>query len=144
MIRAYRSPDDAEATFAVFQAAVRETAAAVYRPDGRTRTYRLYLPTQRADDAPLVLALHGGTGNGEQLAQTSGYDGLAEANGFVVAYPEGTPTALGPRQLVWNAGGCRSWYLDEHGVNRTIWPGFTFEYWARTRRVDPRAYELIH
>lgn len=75
-------------------------------PDGRTRTYRLYLPTQRADDAPLVLALHGGTGNGDQLAQTSGYDGLAEANGFVVAYPDGTPTALGPRRLVWNAGGC--------------------------------------
>ncbi|WP_043627109.1 flavin-containing monooxygenase [Nonomuraea candida] len=46
--------------------------------------------------------------------------------------------------LVWNAGGCRSWYLDEHGVNRTIWPGFSFEYWARTRRVRPGAYELIY
>ncbi|MET9239752.1 NAD(P)/FAD-dependent oxidoreductase [Nonomuraea sp. NPDC003709] len=46
--------------------------------------------------------------------------------------------------LVWNAGGCDSWYLDEHGVNRTIWPGFTFEYWARTRRVKPSAYELIY
>ncbi|MER6176204.1 NAD(P)/FAD-dependent oxidoreductase [Streptosporangium sp. NPDC001681] len=45
--------------------------------------------------------------------------------------------------LVWNEGGCRSWYLDEHGVNRTIWPGFTFEYWARTRRLRPEAYELI-
>ncbi|MEO3871179.1 NAD(P)/FAD-dependent oxidoreductase [Nonomuraea sp. B12E4] len=44
--------------------------------------------------------------------------------------------------LVWNAG-CSSWYLDEHGVNRTIWPGFTFEYWARTRKVQPGAYELI-
>ncbi|AQZ66468.1 Cyclohexanone monooxygenase [[Actinomadura] parvosata subsp. kistnae] len=46
--------------------------------------------------------------------------------------------------LVWNAGGCRSWYLDEQGVNRTIWPGFTFEYWARTRKVRPGAYELIY
>ncbi|GAA3653554.1 NAD(P)/FAD-dependent oxidoreductase [Nonomuraea antimicrobica] len=46
--------------------------------------------------------------------------------------------------LVWNAGGCHSWYLDENGVNRTIWPGFTFEYWARTRRVRPGAYELIY
>jgi polyhydroxybutyrate depolymerase len=74
--------------------------------DGRTRTYRLYLPTDRADDAPLVLALHGGTGNGDQFARSSGYDGLAEANGFVVAYPDGTPTAMGERRLVWNAGGC--------------------------------------
>jgi cation diffusion facilitator CzcD-associated flavoprotein CzcO len=46
--------------------------------------------------------------------------------------------------LVWNAGGCHSWYLDEQGVNRTIWPGFTFEYWVRTRRVRPDAYELIY
>ncbi|WP_308250956.1 flavin-containing monooxygenase [Nonomuraea rhizosphaerae] len=46
--------------------------------------------------------------------------------------------------LVWNAGGCRSWYLDEHGVNRTLWPGFTFEYWARTRKMKPGAYELIY
>ncbi|MFC4058172.1 flavin-containing monooxygenase [Planomonospora corallina] len=45
--------------------------------------------------------------------------------------------------LVWNEGGCRSWYLDERGVNRTTWPGFTFEYWARTRRVKPGDYELI-
>ena len=22
---------------------------------------------------------------------------------------------------VWNTGGCRSWYLDEHGVNRSLW-----------------------
>ncbi|MET8861682.1 NAD(P)/FAD-dependent oxidoreductase [Nonomuraea sp. NPDC004580] len=45
--------------------------------------------------------------------------------------------------LVWNAGGCHSWYLDEHGVNRTIWPGFSFEYWARTKRMKPGAFQLI-
>ncbi len=75
-------------------------------PDGRTRTYRLYRPTNPSADPPLVLALHGGTGNGDQFAQTSGYEGLAEANGFIVAFPDGTPTVLGPRNLVWNAGGC--------------------------------------
>ncbi|GAA2991855.1 NAD(P)/FAD-dependent oxidoreductase [Streptosporangium longisporum] len=46
-------------------------------------------------------------------------------------------------RLVWSQGGCRSWYLDEHGVNRAVWPGFTFEYWARTRRPRPAAFELI-
>jgi cation diffusion facilitator CzcD-associated flavoprotein CzcO len=25
---------------------------------------------------------------------------------------------------VWNAGGCKSWYLDDRGVNTTLWPGF--------------------
>ncbi|WP_324191912.1 flavin-containing monooxygenase [Nocardia puris] len=43
---------------------------------------------------------------------------------------------------VWNTGGCRSWYLDEHGENRTLWPGFTWQYWLRTRRVDPAEYEF--
>ncbi len=46
------------------------------------------------------------------------------------------------RRAVWNAGGCRSWYLDEAGVNRTMWPGFTFEYWARTRRARRADYNV--
>ena len=46
------------------------------------------------------------------------------------------------RRAVWEAGGCRSWYLDDAGVNRAIWPGFSFEYWARTRRARHRDYEL--
>jgi cation diffusion facilitator CzcD-associated flavoprotein CzcO len=45
---------------------------------------------------------------------------------------------------VWTQGGCTSWYLDAHGVNRTIWPGFTWRYWQRTRRLDPADYELAH
>jgi hypothetical protein len=44
------------------------------------------------------------------------------------------------RRAVWSAGGCRSWYLDAEGVNRALWPGFSFEYWARTRRGRRSAY----
>ncbi|WP_051385392.1 flavin-containing monooxygenase [Actinokineospora inagensis] len=44
---------------------------------------------------------------------------------------------------VWTKGGCTSWYLDSQGVNRTIWPGFTWRYWMRTRSVDPADFELI-
>lgn len=43
---------------------------------------------------------------------------------------------------VWNSG-CSSWYLDANGRNTTIWPGFTFEFWRRTRRFDPQHYDLI-
>ena len=46
------------------------------------------------------------------------------------------------RRAVWSAGGCRSWYLDDAGVNRAIWPGFSFEYWARTRRARRRDYDV--
>ncbi|MFE3290752.1 flavin-containing monooxygenase [Rhodococcus sp. NPDC059234] len=44
---------------------------------------------------------------------------------------------------VWTNGGCVSWYLDAKGVNRTIWPGFTWQYWLRTRKVDPADFDLI-
>jgi cation diffusion facilitator CzcD-associated flavoprotein CzcO len=46
------------------------------------------------------------------------------------------------RRAVWSAGGCVSWYLDEDGINRALWPGFTFEYWARTRRARRAAYAV--
>ncbi|MEO5876941.1 MAG: NAD(P)/FAD-dependent oxidoreductase [Streptosporangiaceae bacterium] len=45
------------------------------------------------------------------------------------------------RKAVWTEGGCQSWYLDENGVNRTIWPGFSFEYWADTRKA--KAAEFV-
>jgi cation diffusion facilitator CzcD-associated flavoprotein CzcO len=43
-------------------------------------------------------------------------------------------------RAVWSEGGCTSWYLDADGVNRALWPGFSFEYWARTRRARPGDY----
>jgi cation diffusion facilitator CzcD-associated flavoprotein CzcO len=46
------------------------------------------------------------------------------------------------RRAVWSEGGCDSWYLDADGVNRAIWPGFSFEYWARTRRARRTAYHV--
>lgn len=46
------------------------------------------------------------------------------------------------RDTVWNAGGCRSWYLDKTGRNTTIWPGMTWPYVRLLRRFDPAAYQL--
>ena len=46
------------------------------------------------------------------------------------------------RRAVWSEGGCDSWYLDADGINRTLWPGFTFEYWARTRRARRADYAV--
>jgi cyclohexanone monooxygenase len=42
---------------------------------------------------------------------------------------------------VWMTGGCASWYLDKHGNNTTLWPGFTFEFRKQTRKFDLSAYE---
>ncbi|HEX9095782.1 MAG TPA: NAD(P)/FAD-dependent oxidoreductase [Candidatus Dormibacteraeota bacterium] len=46
------------------------------------------------------------------------------------------------RDTVWNAGGCRSWYLDKNGRNTTIWPGMTWPYVRLLRSFDPVAYKL--
>jgi cation diffusion facilitator CzcD-associated flavoprotein CzcO len=45
-------------------------------------------------------------------------------------------------KTVWSKGGCKSWYVTRTGKNTTLWPGFTFEFRARTRRFDVRDYEL--
>ncbi|GAA2401619.1 Baeyer-Villiger monooxygenase [Catellatospora methionotrophica] len=44
---------------------------------------------------------------------------------------------------VWTSGGCRSWYLDASGRNSTLWPGYTWSYWLRTRRFDAAAYRPV-
>ncbi len=44
---------------------------------------------------------------------------------------------------VFNTGGCRSWYMDAHGVNRTLWSGMTWQYWLATRSLDLDEYRLI-
>jgi cyclohexanone monooxygenase len=45
------------------------------------------------------------------------------------------------RQTIWTTGGCSSWYLDAHGRNTTLWPGFTFTFRQQTRRFDVAAYD---
>lgn len=42
-------------------------------------------------------------------------------------------------KTVWTTG-CGSWYLDAHGRNTTLWPGFTWEFWLRTRSFEPSAF----
>ena len=44
---------------------------------------------------------------------------------------------------VFNTGGCSSWYLDAHGVNRSLWSGMTWQYWLATRSLDIDEYRFI-
>lgn len=59
--------------------------------DGETYTYRLYLPKGLAQNAPLVMVLHGSGQNGAQIRTETGYgfERLADQHGFGVAYPSG-------------------------------------------------------
>ncbi|MFZ4584941.1 MAG: alpha/beta hydrolase family esterase [Acidimicrobiia bacterium] len=84
------------------------TTGEIRTADGHTRTYRLYVPSalDKRTAAPLVVALHGGMGSGAQFAANSGFDGLAEANGFIVAYPDGIGAPRASRLQTWNGGYC--------------------------------------
>jgi cation diffusion facilitator CzcD-associated flavoprotein CzcO len=46
------------------------------------------------------------------------------------------------KDAVWSQGGCVSWYVDAHGNNRTLWPGFTFDFRRRLRQFDEHNYDL--
>lgn len=58
---------------------------------GQARTYSLYVPASASESAPaaLVIALHGGLGQGRSMATLSGFSQLADREGFLVAYPDG-------------------------------------------------------
>jgi len=43
---------------------------------------------------------------------------------------------------VWSSG-CTSWYLDPNGKNTTVWPGFTWRFWLKTRQAKLSDWELI-
>lgn len=85
-----------------------DTQDATITVDGHQRTYHLYVPTSLPADepVPLLIGLHGGTGDGEQFARNTQFDRLAEANGFLVVYPDGTGVGPTDAMRTWNGGNC--------------------------------------
>lgn len=116
----------------------RTEAGEVVTADGRTRTWRTYIPAARpGGPMPLLLVLHGGLGSGEQVRTSTGYDALAEANGFVVGYPDGIGGTLGGDDLrTWNAGDCcgpaERDQVDDVAFLRTV-----IEQTAHEHDIDP-------
>jgi hypothetical protein len=50
------------------------------------------------------------------------------------------------KRTVWSSG-CHSWYQNERGQIDLLWPGFTWQYWLKTRRFDAAHYQctpLVH
>ena len=43
---------------------------------------------------------------------------------------------------VWVTGGCRSWYLDEHGHPSALWPGLTWSFRRALARFDHENYVM--
>jgi len=108
-------------------------------PDGRVRSYHVYLPgTLPAGKAvPLLIGLHGGLGHGTQFEANSGFDHIADANRFIVVYPDGTPIPALPAGRVWNAGGCCAAAAeDRDDVDDVGYISALIDRLKRTYRID--------
>ena len=77
------------------------------RHDGLKRTALVRVPGQVAERRPLpvVLNFHGGAGNAVGQQRYVHMDAIADREGFIVVYPNGTGV-LEDRLLAWNAGTC--------------------------------------
>jgi len=58
---------------------------------GLERSYLLHVPSSRQEAMPLLIVLHGGSGNARRMVELTRkrFDKLADGEGFLVAYPEG-------------------------------------------------------
>ncbi len=72
---------------------------------GGTRSYLIHVPKGYNGSKPLavVFALHGLTDNAAKMETMTGFDALADKEGFLVVYPEGLSDFTGGS---WNAGNC--------------------------------------
>jgi polyhydroxybutyrate depolymerase len=70
--------------------AVAEQSRRVLNHDGLSRAYNLYVPSSYdgGEALPLLLLLHGRSGNGQRMADLTSFNARAEEHGFLVAYPD--------------------------------------------------------
>ncbi len=86
---------------------------------GLTRTLRLHIPPSYdgSEASPLVVNFHGLTSNVQEQVFFSGMNKTADAEGFMVAYPQGYMDS-------WNAGACcggaESAMIDDVGFVRAL------------------------
>ena len=97
-----------------------------------SRTYQLFVPPG-SGPRPLVIALHGGGGNGTQVDK-------AAREGFILALPEGS-SRFGKLET-WNAGGCCAYAMrekiDDIGFIRSM-----IDELERAQPVDPKRVFVV-
>ena len=112
---------------------------------GRERTYVVHVPPRAAEREPLpvILAFHGGGGNAGSFKKYAGLDAIADREGILVVYPDGTG-AVPRRLLTWNAGACCG-YAQSHDVDDVGFALAILAELARGMPLDPtRVYATGH
>lgn len=75
---------------------------------GIERSYTVVVPEflGTGELFPVLVAVHGAGGNAEQMAEYTGLNAIAQREGFIVVYPEGTMASDVDGEFSWNAGVC--------------------------------------
>jgi poly(hydroxyalkanoate) depolymerase family esterase len=104
------------------------------RASGGSRNFKLWVPAtlDKGRAAPLVLLLHGCKHNAAETAEISGMNEIADANGFLVAYPEQSRRA--------NLLKCWNWFDPKHQTRDAGEPSIlaaVVDQVCSTHNVDP-------
>ncbi len=106
---------------------------------GRTRSAIVHVPPSYSANrsTPLVLLLHGGGGNGAQAERAYGMNPIADREGFLVVYPNGT-SGFG-NFLTWDAANCCAYayenHVDDVGFIRALIERLEHDYAVDPRRI---------
>ncbi|QMW04244.1 extracellular catalytic domain type 1 short-chain-length polyhydroxyalkanoate depolymerase [Spirosoma foliorum] len=118
------------------------------RHDGETRIYWVHLPPaykQTDEPLPLVIALHGGGGSGQQFESQSKLSETADREGFIVVYPDGIQNPGILHLRTWNAGACCGQIAANQEVDDVGFIRKLIDKLVATQRVDPKkVYALGH
>jgi polyhydroxybutyrate depolymerase len=106
------------------------------------RPFRLHVPSAAADEAPLVVLLHGYTSNATEAEDYFQLTAESDRRGFLYAVPEGTANHEGNR--FWNATpACCDFF--ESGVDDSAYLSRLIDTVAAKHPVDPaRVYFVGH
>ena len=112
---------------------------------GRRRSYVLHVPARRGGSAlPVLIAFHGGGGNAPGFRDYAGLNVVADREGFIVAYPNGTG-ALRNVLLTFNAGNNCCGPAQRQGVDDVGFAMAVVDDVARREKIDrSRVYATGH
>lgn len=104
---------------------------------GRRRSYLVHMPGPAAvRERPVVLAFHGGGGEADGFKGYAGLDAVADREGFIVVYPNGSGV-LPRRLLTWNAGECCGYSMNNR-VDDVDFAVAVLDDLARRTTIDQR------
>ena len=111
---------------------------------GRARRYIIHVPESVVPRAPVMMALHGGGGTGEQFQDENGLDAVSDREGFIAVYPEGSGV-LPNRLHTWNSGDSCCGFAFDRNIDDVGFLRAVIEDLGARMSVDPeRMYITGH